>query len=37
MAGRFLDTSNIKMGFWIAAGFTLFGLVVGLVTHVVHK
>ena len=36
MAG-IVNPQEVKMGFWIGAGFFLFGLVVGLVSHVVHK
>lgn len=32
---RFVNTGDIKLGFWIGAGLFLFGLVAGLLTHIV--
>jgi len=32
-----IDVKDIKMGFWFAIGFTLFGLLVSLITRVWHR
>jgi len=37
MSPRFVNTQQIKLGFWIGAGLFAFSLAIGLITHVVHK
>ena len=32
-----IDVKDIKLGFWIGAGFCLFGIVAGVIAHLIGK